>query len=139
MLDQKNLYVGERLISRYGCFGCHNIPKFEKAQPIGTELTEAGSKLISQLDFGFLPIEHSRHAWYEQKLHDPRIFDVGRVKRPEELLKMPNFHFKDSEVNSISGVLISMVKDKVPLEMPDQSDRKRTRLNSSHIPLSRIA
>ena len=65
------------LISRYGCFGCHNIPGFENAQPIGTELTEAGSKLISQLDFGFLPIEHSRRGWYEQKLKDPRIFDVG--------------------------------------------------------------
>ena len=120
-LDQKNLYVGERLISRYGCFGCHNIPKFENAQPIGTELTEAGSKLISQLDFGFLPIEHSRHAWYEQKLKDPRIFDVGRVKRPEELLKMPNFHFSDKEVESITGVLVSMVKDPVPLEMRDKT------------------
>jgi cytochrome c2 len=120
-LDQKNLYVGERLISRYGCFGCHNIPKFENAQPIGTELTEAGSKLISQLDFGFLPIEHSRHAWYEQKLKDPRIFDVGRVKRPEELLKMPNFRFSDKDVEAISGVLISMVKDPVPLEMRDKT------------------
>ena len=54
-------------------------------KPIGTELTEAGSKLLGQLDFGFVNIEHSRHAWYEQKLKDPRIFDVGRVKRPEEL------------------------------------------------------
>ena len=120
--DQKTLFAGERLISRYGCFGCHNIPGFENAQPIGTELTEAGSKLISQLDFGFLNIEHSRHAWYEQKLKDPRIFDVGRVKRPEELLKMPNFHFSDSEINSIAMVLVSMVKDKVPLEMQDRAN-----------------
>jgi len=120
-LDQKNLYAGERLISRYGCFACHNIPGFEKAQPIGTELTEAGSKLISQLDFGFLPIEHSRRAWYEQKLKDPRIFDVGRVKRPEELLKMPNFHFSDKDVEMISGVLVSLVKDPVPLEMRDKT------------------
>jgi cytochrome c2 len=119
--DQKNLYVGERLISRYGCFGCHNIPKFEKAQPIGTELTEAGSKLLAQFDFGFLPLEHSRHAWYEQKLKDPRIFDVGRVKRPEELLKMPNFKFSDKDVELISGVLVSMVKDPVPLEMRDKT------------------
>src|SRR5256885_10074529 len=119
--DQKNLYVGERLISRYGCFGCHNIPKFEKAQPIGTELTEAGSKLVTQLDFGFLPIEHSRHAWYEQKLKDPRVFDVGRVKRPDELLKMPNFRFSDQDVERIAGVPVSMVKDPVPLEMRDKT------------------
>jgi mono/diheme cytochrome c family protein len=119
--DQKNLYVGEGLVSRYGCFGCHNVPKFEKAQPIGTELTEAGSKILSQFDFGFLPLEHSRHAWYEQKLKDPRIFDVGRVKRPEELLKMPNFHFSDKDVEGITGVLVSMVKDPVPLEMRDKT------------------
>jgi cytochrome c2 len=122
-LEQKNLYAGERLISRYGCFGCHNIPGFEKAQPIGTELTEAGSKLLAQFDFGFLPIEHSRHAWYEQKLKDPRIFDVGRVKRPEELLKMPNFHFSDKDVELISGVLVSLVKDPVPLEMRDKTSQ----------------
>ncbi len=119
--EQKNLFSGERLISRYGCFGCHNVPGFEKAQPIGTELTEAGSKLISQLDFGFLPIEHSRRAWYEQKLKDPRIFDVGRVKRPEELLKMPNFRFSEKDVEAISGVLVSLVKDPVPLEMRDKT------------------
>jgi cytochrome c2 len=121
--EQKNLFAGERLISRYGCFGCHNIPKFEKAQPIGTELTEAGSKLISQLDFGFLPIEHSRRAWYEQKLKDPRIFDVGRVKRPDENLKMPNFRFSDKDVDTIAGVLVSMVKDPVPLEMRDKTNQ----------------
>jgi mono/diheme cytochrome c family protein len=120
-LDQKNLFVGERLISRYGCFGCHDIPKFERAQPIGTELTEAGSKLLAQFDFGFLPVEHSRHDWYTQKLKDPRVFDIGRVKRPEELLKMPNFHFADKDVESIVGVLVSMVKDPVPLEMRDKT------------------
>jgi cbb3-type cytochrome oxidase cytochrome c subunit len=120
--DQKNLFTGERLITRYGCFGCHNVPGFETAQPIGTELTEAGSKLTTQLDFGFLPIEHwDRRGWYEQKLKDPRIFDVGRVKRPEENLKMPNFHFSDKDAQSIAGVLISMVKDPVPLEMRDKT------------------
>ena len=118
--EQKTLLAGERLIARYGCFGCHNIPGFENSQPIGTELTTAGSKLVGQLDFGFVKIEHSRHAWYEQKLTDPRIFDVGRVKKPEELLRMPNFRFSQQEVSSIAMVLVSMVKDKVALEMRDK-------------------
>ena len=118
--EQKTLLAGERLIARYGCFGCHNIPGFESAQPIGTELTTAGSKLVGQLDFGFVNIEHSRHAWYEQKLKDPRIFDVGRVKRPDELLRMPNFRFNEKEVSSIAMVLVSMVKDKVAMEMRDK-------------------
>jgi len=116
-LPEKNLMAGERLIRRYGCFGCHNIPGMEKEQPIGTELTEAGSKLISQLDFGFIPIEHERENWYQQKLTDPRSFDVNRVKTPEELLKMPNFTFKPEDVHAITMVLTSLVKDKVPQEM----------------------
>ncbi|MEX0586309.1 MAG: c-type cytochrome, partial [Pirellulales bacterium] len=31
-------YVGRRAISKYGCFGCHDIPGFEDAKPIGTGL-----------------------------------------------------------------------------------------------------
>lgn len=120
--EQKNLYAGEKLIGRYGCYACHNVPGFEKAQPIGTELTEAGSKLVSQLDFGFLDIEHSRSDWYTQKLKNPRIFDEGRVKRPDELLRMPNFGLSEKDVNSIVLVLTSLVKDPVPLEMKDRTD-----------------
>jgi cytochrome c2 len=119
--EQKNLYAGEKLIGRYGCYACHDIPGFENAQPIGTELTEAGSKLISQLDFGFLEIEHSRADWYTEKLKDPRIFDVGRVKTPEESLKMPNFGFSEKDVQSLVMVLTSMVKDPVPLEMKERA------------------
>jgi cytochrome c2 len=126
-LDQKNLYAGEKLVGRYGCFACHNVPGFEKAQPIGTELSEAGSKLIAQLDFGFLskemggPLEHSRADWYRQKLLNPRIFDVGRLKRPEELLKMPNFQLSERDAESITQVLTSLVRDPVPLEMRDRT------------------
>ncbi|HLQ77921.1 MAG TPA: c-type cytochrome, partial [Terriglobia bacterium] len=89
-------------------------------QPIGTELTEAGSKLVAQLDFGFMPIEHERAEWYTQKLKDPRSFDVKRVKTPEELLRMPNFTFNDKDVSSIVMVLTSLVKDRVPKEMVQQ-------------------
>ncbi|MBI3863452.1 MAG: c-type cytochrome [Planctomycetia bacterium] len=37
-------YVGRRSISRYGCYGCHDIPGFEKARPIGTGLFDWGRK-----------------------------------------------------------------------------------------------
>lgn len=37
-------YVGRRSISRYGCYGCHDIPAFEKARPIGTGLQDWGRK-----------------------------------------------------------------------------------------------
>ncbi len=44
--DEKSMlrYIGRRSISRYGCYGCHDIPGFEKARPIGTALQDWGRK-----------------------------------------------------------------------------------------------
>ncbi|MCH2114992.1 MAG: PDZ domain-containing protein [Pirellulales bacterium] len=44
-------YVARRTISKYGCFGCHDIPGFEDAKPIGTALAEWGRKDSSKLAF----------------------------------------------------------------------------------------
>ena len=116
-LEDKHLFSGERLIGQYGCFGCHTIEGFETTQPIGTELTTAGSKQVTRLDFGFLDLPHERSAWYEQKLTDPRIFDVGRVKRPDERLRMPDFGFTEEQIDSIVLVITGLVKGEVPPDM----------------------
>ena len=52
--DEKLLYLGERTISRLGCFGCHTIPGFENAKPIGTALNDWGIKNPARLDFGHI-------------------------------------------------------------------------------------
>jgi cytochrome c2 len=44
-------FVGRRTISKYGCFGCHDIPGFEDAKPIGTALADWGRKETSKLAF----------------------------------------------------------------------------------------
>ena len=41
---QKQVELGRRAINRYGCFSCHDIKGFEKAQPIGTDLSEEGDR-----------------------------------------------------------------------------------------------
>jgi mono/diheme cytochrome c family protein len=46
---RKALYVGRRTISFYGCYGCHDIPGFEAARPIGTALQDWGRKETSKL------------------------------------------------------------------------------------------
>ncbi|HUG91713.1 MAG TPA: c-type cytochrome [Planctomycetaceae bacterium] len=51
--DMKLNYVGRRTISQYGCFGCHDIPGFETARPIGTALQDWGRK-----DQSLLALEH---------------------------------------------------------------------------------
>ena len=42
--EMKLAYVGRRTVSRYGCYGCHDIPGFEAARPIGTKLEDWGRK-----------------------------------------------------------------------------------------------
>ena len=50
-LHRKMVYVGRRTISRYGCYGCHDIPGFETARPIGAALNDWGRKDTSKLAF----------------------------------------------------------------------------------------
>ncbi len=44
-------FVGRSTISKYGCFGCHDIPGFEDAKPIGTGSADWGRKETSKLAF----------------------------------------------------------------------------------------
>ena len=38
--ERKLLYIGNKSISKYGCYACHDIPGFEGAKPIGTALSD---------------------------------------------------------------------------------------------------
>ncbi len=49
--QRKLLYVGRKTITKYGCYGCHEIPNFETARPIGTALQDWGKKDRSRLAF----------------------------------------------------------------------------------------
>ncbi|MDB5352152.1 MAG: Cytochrome c [Planctomycetota bacterium] len=66
-LDDKLTYVGEKTISRLGCFGCHNVKGFETAKPIGTPLNGWGIKAPSKLDFGHIAEYLADH----KELKDP--------------------------------------------------------------------
>ena len=106
---QKLEYAGERLISQYGCFACHDIAGFEDAQPIGTALTNIGRKALHQFDFGFIDIEHSRTAWWTAKLTDPRVFDLHRDLEPLQQSRMPDFRFTDQQVEAMVTALSGFV------------------------------
>jgi mono/diheme cytochrome c family protein len=109
-LHAKEVYTGEKLIAYYGCFACHAIPGFEDAKPIGTELTEEGSKAVHRLDFGFLHLPHTRQDWFRLKLHNPRIFDRDRARGWEERLKMPNFRLTDRELDQVTTAVLGFQK-----------------------------
>ncbi len=119
-LEEKLLYLGERTISRLGCFGCHTIPGFENAKPIGTGLSDWGVKSPARLDYGHIreyleeqapdgdgtrdgtdlfyqeKVTHeTRMGFLFQKLHRPRSFDYlkknEKYKPWDDRLRMPQF------------------------------------------------
>src|SRR5437867_7900979 len=123
---QRQVELGRRAINRYGCFSCHEIKGFEKAQSIGTDLSEEGSKLVTRLDFAFITdVPHtSKLGWFRTKLHDPRIFDKGRVLQPLDKLRMPTFDLTDEENNRLVAALMSFQREiQPPAAMPARSAR----------------
>lgn len=129
--DQATLSVavGEKLVAHHGCFSCHSIAGMGDMMPIGTELSNWGSKTVDKLDFGFvheiLAEQHGwnhdqvhefkayKEPWLEQKLHAPRSYDLQKVKNPVERLRMPYFGFTDDEVQSIATFVVGLVNDEV--------------------------
>ncbi len=123
-LEDKLDFTGKKLIGQYGCYSCHNIKGFDGVKPIGAELTKEGEKSPHLLDFGFVPIDHEVDAWFKQKLLNPRIYDQGKLKAPDEKLRMPNFHFTDQEADAITTALLGFVgneraKEKIKPRTPD--------------------
>ena len=48
---QRLRYVGHKSITKYGCYGCHDIPGFEATKPIGPPLSDWGRKPPKLLAF----------------------------------------------------------------------------------------
>jgi len=110
---ERDVFLGNQTIQKYGCWGCHDLSGFEDAKPIGVELTDEGSKPLHQFDFGHLhDIPHSRHDWILNKMLDPRSYDDGKeaVKNYEELLKMPDFGMSEPEARAIVNLVLGFTK-----------------------------
>ncbi|MBI4432404.1 MAG: c-type cytochrome [Candidatus Omnitrophica bacterium] len=131
--DERLEFLGKKSIAHQGCFTCHAIKGFEDQKPIGADLSNEGRKDIHQLDFGFVPIEHSREAFIEQKLKDPRIFDRGKIRSYYEKLRMPQFNFTDAEIESLTTFVLSLTEEQVPLQMRKRLDLKEERVEEGRL------
>jgi cytochrome c2/predicted nucleic acid-binding Zn-ribbon protein len=112
----RSVYLGEQTIAKYGCYGCHDIAGFETMKPIGTELTQEGSKPLHQFDFGHVhEIPHTRHDWVATKVKDPRLWDEGKepIKDYNELLKMPNFGASEREARAVASNILGFTRETV--------------------------
>ncbi len=130
-LDQKRTFVGQKLVERYGCTGCHWVNGYEDAKGIGAELSEHGTKDLHTVDFGLelhevdgvdrvtgeektYHIDHTLHSWLGMKIRYPRIFDRGRYKAYKDASRMPNFEFKDDQIEALVTYLFGNRKELIP-------------------------
>jgi mono/diheme cytochrome c family protein len=54
------------------------------------------------------------------KVKEPRIYDERKVKKPEELLRMPKYFASDDEARAITTAVMSLTKEVVPLAAQKQ-------------------
>ena len=101
--DSMLRYVGRRSISRYGCYGCHDIPGFEKARPIGTGLQDWGRKDPTKLALEH--IEEYLHHHGEPDI-DGRPNPMSTAQRAEKaLVDGRNGNFKSADERDREGAV----------------------------------
>ncbi len=120
---------GKRLVRVYNCYGCHETPGFEDAETVVPDIYTIGSKPIERFDFGLLeeqilhdgelhdPKENvgkARELWIRAKLEDPRVFDQGKYKKPDEELRMPDYQLSEEAVGQLTTLLVGMTGETVP-------------------------
>ena len=115
--------VGEKLVTQYGCYSCHEIEGMQDMMPIGVELSNWGSKTVDKLDFGFAYKKklggrpkldhHYREGWIQRKLDAPRSYDLEKVKNPTEKLRMGWFDLEQDEIEALSTFVVGLVDDEV--------------------------
>ena len=134
---------GKKWVRHYGCGGCHEISGMEDEGRIGTELTFEGSKPIERLDFALfteaaqrggngaepikdkedlarLPDGPAKESWYdhkgffEHKLAEPNVYDLGKEKSETEKLRMPNAHLTKDQVLDLTTFLLGSQETSLP-------------------------
>lgn len=94
--NRKLEYVGHRTISRYGCYGCHDIPGYDDARPIGVALHDWGRKDTSKL--GLEHIEEFLHH-HGEPAEDQFVDTMGSstLERVEQGMAMAEDGSHDAE------------------------------------------
>jgi cytochrome c551/c552 len=126
-MDDPNLKAqGKLLIKQYGCAGCHEIKGLEDEQRIGKELTTEGATPIERLDFAKLTKDaelgrdpaglykpgeewYNHKGFFDHKLDNPSIYDLGKEKEPKDRLRMPTPYLKPEWRTALVTFLLGSV------------------------------
>ncbi len=130
-LKKKLRYVGKRTVAKRGCYGCHDIPGFDDAPPIGPALTDWGRKRETLLAFEQIdryldevaddtaPFfteairRRRREGFLWQKLREPRSFDYRQAagKPFNEWLTMGQFDFTPEQREAVMTFVLGLTAD----------------------------
>jgi mono/diheme cytochrome c family protein len=132
LADDKVIEAGNRLIGRYGCYGCHDIFGMEAQPRVGAELTTYADKRPWEMVFGDVPlvkkrdhiispidrlvhlyndgkqIEESWEGWTYGKLKNSRMYATDRI-----IQQMPDFAFPDADASALLVHLRSFTDEKL--------------------------
>jgi mono/diheme cytochrome c family protein len=110
LADPANVAAGEKLVRKYGCAGCHDIPGMENESRIGVELSAFGSKTKEELFFGDrTDLRETWDDWTWHKLKTPRTYETKWI---EQL--MPQFDLADEDIEALRIFLTSRTDAKYP-------------------------
>ena len=112
LADPANVAEGEKLVRKYGCPGCHDIPGMEKESRIGVELSSFGGKTKEELFFGDrTDVPETWDDWTYNKLLTPRTYATKWIEQV-----MPQFDLADEDIKALRGFLASRTDAKVPVK-----------------------
>lgn len=75
------LYIGRKAINQLGCFGCHDIPGFENAKPIGTPLNDWGKKDTDRIAFEDINAYVKKTHFPEKEVKESDAFGKEHYER----------------------------------------------------------
>jgi len=68
--DSLKYYLGKKAVGRLGCFGCHDVPAYDTAKPIGVGLLDWGKKDPERLAFEDIQGYVEKHYYSVPSLKD---------------------------------------------------------------------
>jgi mono/diheme cytochrome c family protein len=103
---------GEKLVRKYGCAGCHDVPGMENESRIGVELSAFGGKTVEELFFGErYDIPRTWDDWTLNKIRTPRTYATERIEQV-----MPQFDLPDADIKELKVFLASRNEHVVPMK-----------------------
>jgi mono/diheme cytochrome c family protein len=94
------IQFGRRLFVEKGCSSCHAVEGVPAQRDFGPDLSNLGSKTVSELFFGNAKIPHTLISYVQAKVSDP--LSVNPVAR------MPQFNLSQDDLDAITTAILSM-------------------------------